>query len=89
MAFNELTLEKLGLSSTELTGGFSCTVLGGLGIHIEGHKSIFYMSETEVVFRVKRGTITVFGEGLKLRELSTYDAYLKGKITGVEIVENE
>ena len=83
MAFNDLTWEKLGLSSVELTGGYSYTVYNGRGVHVEGHKGVIYMGDEEIVFRIKKGYITVSGEGLLLSELDGYDAYVKGKIKSV------
>ena len=87
MAFLGLTSEKLALSLPELLGEFRVTLLGSLGVHVEGHRGLVRMTEDEMIFRCKKRVVIVNGEGLKLTELTDTDAYVKGKIASVLVEE--
>ena len=89
MAFLDLTGEKLGLSVRELICDFSFTVYGGKGVHVEGHKGLVKMGEDEVIFAHKKRIITIKGQGLLVKELSSTDGYVSGVIECVEIGKNE
>ena len=85
MAFLDNVIEKLKITSNTLLSNYAISVYGGEGVHIEGHKGVGYMSSEEIVFKVKKGTISIKGDALKIKEIDTYDAYVTGKITGVEL----
>ena len=85
MAFLDNVVEKLKITSSTLLSNYSISVYGGVGAHIEGHRGVGYMSDEEIVFKLKKGTLSIKGDALKIKEIDTYDAYVTGKITGVEL----
>lgn len=85
MAFYKDISEKLKTDVVTLLSNFSISVYGGTGAHIEGHKGIGYMADDEIVFKTKKGIVTVKGEKLKILEIGTTDAYVTGKIKNVTI----
>lgn len=85
MAFFRDISEKLKTDVTTLLSSFSISVYGGTGAHIEGHKGVLYMAEDEIVFKTKKGTLTLKGEGLRISEIGMTDAYVTGKLKDVAI----
>lgn len=85
MAFYKDIGEKLKTDLATLLSSFSVSVYGGTGAHIEGHKGIGYMAEDEIVFKTKKGMVTLKGERLKVSEIGITDAYVTGKIKEVSI----
>ena len=88
MAFLDLESEKLGLSIHELINDFSFTVYGDRGVHVEGHKGLIKMGDSEIIFAYKKRTVTIKGRDLLIKELSSTDGYVSGVIESIEIGKN-
>lgn len=85
MAFLREIAGKLKMDAVTLLSDFSVNVYGGKGVHVEGHKGVGYMADDEIVFKTKKGLVTIKGKGLKILEIGTTDAYVTGKIEDVVI----
>lgn len=85
MAFYELTGKKLKVNLSELFEDCSVTLYCNSGVHVEGHKGIMLFSNEEIVFKGKRKEISVYGNHLKLREITDSDAYITGDVNGVNL----
>ena len=85
MAFYKDVSEKLKTELDTLFSSFSVSVYGGTGACIEGHKGLLYMASDEVVFKTKKGTLTLKGRNLQITEIGQTDAYITGKVVGVSI----
>lgn len=83
MAFYKDISEKLKTELNTLLSSFTISVYGGTGAHIEGHKGLGYMAPDEIVFKSKRGNLTIKGKELRISEISKTDAYVVGVITSV------
>ena len=64
---------------------FSVSVYGGRGVHVEGHKGVSFMSGEEMIFKTKKGVLSIRGMGLKILEIGENDAYITGVIKGVDV----
>ncbi|MGN1098875.1 MAG: YabP/YqfC family sporulation protein [Christensenellales bacterium] len=83
MAFVEHSAENLGLTVSEIFSGYRFTVYGMNGIHIEGHRGVLSVSDTEIVLKQKKNTIKVRGRNLTLKEITDCDVLIRGEIEGV------
>lgn len=63
--------------------GFKITVLSGKGVIVEGHRGLYEISSEVIRFKLKRGSITINGQGLEIVEISDSEAHIKGIIMGV------
>jgi len=52
-------------------------------INVENYKSLIEFTETRIRIRTKDGEMAVEGEGLKLRQITTENILIYGKITGI------
>jgi sporulation protein YqfC len=84
--FNEMIL-KIGLKPEDAIGGWKFTLLDGQGALLEGHKGIVSYGENEVIARLKKGSLQIMGEKLKVAELNDSELFIKGKIIKIERVE--
>lgn len=83
MGFKESINGFLGLCN-EGECPFRITVLGSLGVFIEGVKKILNLKPNVVVVSVKGGAIAVYGEGLFLGSYVERDLTIKGKVEKIE-----
>ncbi len=83
MAFFKLTANKIKLSESELLADCIVSVYSAKGVHLEGHKGVLVFSEEEIVFKRKKGAITILGKNLNISEISSTDAYVSGEIESV------
>lgn len=63
-----------------------CVMLGDYLLYMEGFSGIITLSQDSVVFRVKSGVVSVFGENLSIKEMSPNTITVCGKIKQVERV---
>ena len=61
-------------------------MLGDYLLYMEGFSGIITLSQDSVVFRVKSGVVSVFGENLSIKEMSPNTITVCGKIKQVERV---
>lgn len=74
----------------KLTGGGSLefylpkiTVLGKRAVVIEGHRGVVFFSSDEAKFRLKNCMLSVTGEKLEVKNLTSSDALVSGAISGL------
>lgn len=60
------------------------TLAGGKGAAVSGVKRVLSVSDTEIRMSVPRAVVKVKGEGLSLAEIGGGDAYVTGRVVGVE-----
>ena len=60
--------------------GFRATIFGDSAIYLSGVGRIKSFTKTEVVFFLKKGTVTVSGEDLEIRKICAGDVCICGKI---------
>lgn len=60
------------------------TLVGGKGVAVSGVKRVLSVSDTEIRISVPRAVVKVTGEGLSLAEIGGGDAYVTGRVVGVE-----
>ena len=63
-----------------------CVMLGDYLLYVEGFTGIVSLADTAVVFRVKSGVVSVFGENLSIKEISPNTITICGTIKQVERV---
>lgn len=83
MAFYNDISEKLKTELNTLFSSFSVSLYGGTGVHIEGHKGLGYMADDEVIFKTRKGSLSIKGKDLKISEISKTDAYVVGVIRSI------
>ncbi|MEG1986202.1 MAG: YabP/YqfC family sporulation protein [Clostridia bacterium] len=84
MFINEI-LSRLQLQNIDLLIP-KVTLLAREIVLIEGHKGLLHFSPLEIKFRIKKGTLSVVGEDLRLHEISASEAVVSGHIAKVEYV---
>ncbi|HKL94713.1 MAG TPA: YabP/YqfC family sporulation protein [Clostridia bacterium] len=70
----------------DLVADFSFTVFGDSFLVGAGIKSLAYLSENEIRFRVNKRYLLISGTELTLAEIGQGEFAVKGKIASVEIV---
>lgn len=63
---------------------YQCVLIGNFLLYVEGFSSLMTYTEQTIVFKVKGGVITVYGENLSLKELSPNTITIQGKIINLE-----
>lgn len=74
--FSEEVKNSLGLDLS----GFKATIFGDSAIYLSGVGGIKDFSKAEVVFYLKKGTISIKGEELEIKKICAGDAVVCGKI---------
>ena len=59
------------------------TATGRNEVAIENYKSLIEFTETKIRIRTRGGTMTVEGENLKLRQITTENVLVCGLISGI------
>ena len=81
--FVEEILSKL--DAGEAFSPYVVTLVGGRGAALSGVKRVLAVSESEIRISVPRGVVRVTGEELSLSEIGGEDAYVTGRVKGVEV----
>ncbi len=76
---NEIA-RALGGGDYDITLGDKCIMFGGDAVYAEGHEGIDRYNESEIVLKLKKGSIRICGEKLKIMELSRQDILVKGVV---------
>lgn len=61
------------------------TLLGGMTLTVENHHGIITFSPQSVCFKAVTGTLTVYGEDLRLRRITPEDCLAAGVIRGLRL----
>ena len=61
-----------------------CVMLGDYLLYVEGYAGIITLSKEVIVFRIKSGVMSVFGDELSIKEISPNTITICGKIKQVE-----
>ena len=78
---------RMGLPIEE-TVGFKITVCDMKGVLVEGHGGLLSYSSEEIVLRIKRSKkLALSGEDLTLNEVSCEEAYIRGKLKSIEVID--
>lgn len=82
--FNEIKDKFKTLQSKSLP--YQSVMIGNYLIYVEGFNSIILYAKESVVFKVKSGVLTVAGENLTIKEVTTSTITICGEIKSVEYV---
>mgnify|MGYP002518569643 FL=1 len=74
-------LSEAGLTAEPL---FRAVLFGDDALYLEGVRSIKSYSESKVELRIKKGGLTVLGEGLFIKKYCAGDLAICGKILSVK-----
>ncbi len=83
--FNFFSEIKEQLKLPDFDGGYNLVNINGKCVYVEGHKGLISISDNLVMFRVKNKIISVYGEDLKLKILSSATLSIAGEISKVEV----
>lgn len=89
MSFIGEILDKFSIDMKENVNGYKITVINGVGVIVEGHRGVIALASNEIKLRINKNYIIIYGESLRIKEISDSDAYIVGKIIKTEIVNNE
>lgn len=84
MSFYNEMLMKLSMPVGDTVGGVKLTLVDFKGMLVEGHKGIFSYAVNEIVISLKKGRLSVCGNGLKIREINSDEVFICGEITGIQ-----
>ena len=87
MSFFEQSAESLGMTVSEMIAGYRFTVYGSIGIHVEGHRGVLRLTDSEIVLRQRKHSIKILGSNLTLKELTETDVFIRGDIRSVVMGE--
>lgn len=79
--------DALELPADTITKLFRLETIGGRELTIENVNGILEYSEDTVRVAVKTGVVTVSGDALEIRAMSSDGIYIGGKIRSVEFLE--
>lgn len=80
--FSELKKE---LKLPDIQDEYQFVNLSGKLLYVEGQKGISLLSDTLIVFKTKRKTISVSGKNLKLKDVSVLTLSVVGDIEAIEV----
>ena len=83
--FDEIK-NKVGSMKEDVFDNFDIVNLSGKVVYVEGHMGLVQLSKEKIVFKVKKGQISVEGRELKIPEISENTLYICGQIDRVERV---
>ena len=67
-----------------LSADHEVRLFDGSLVAVSGHRGLALLTPTEIVVKVRRGRVRIYGESLRLVEASSTELYVSGKIVGVE-----
>lgn len=73
----------MGLNEAKLALGFNYINYDGKAVFIEGIKNVLKVDDCELAFQLKKGVLYVFGESLKISDLSGGSVLVEGIIHAV------
>ncbi|MBE7082214.1 MAG: hypothetical protein E7378_00835 [Clostridiales bacterium] len=82
--FNELMGKVKALS--QRVDAYQTVMVGDYLLYVEGFKSLMTLSCETIVFKVKNAVLTVSGQNLAIKEMSSGTITISGKIDRVERV---
>lgn len=80
-SYIEHTLSKIGMMSESFVS--KLTIYNFDGLHVEGHKGLIDYNECSIIFRLRKQKITITGEKLFIKEISSDEIYIYGKICSI------
>lgn len=81
--FNEIA-DMLGYSEARIALGYNYVNYNGEAVYVEGALGIIKITDCEIVLRIKRGVLYVYGEGLKISDLCGKSVLIRGNIDSVQ-----
>ncbi|MCH5157079.1 MAG: YabP/YqfC family sporulation protein [Clostridiales bacterium] len=88
-SFSQSIANICGLELATLVNDYKFSVFGGHTAVIEGHKGVVEYSTETVSFAVKKGTLRISGNDLRIKCLEKHFAVVVGAIISVEVKGNE
>ena len=85
-SFYDETLIRLGLPLEQTTLP-RVVLYYNAGVFVEGHKGLFSCSEEKITFRLNKDKIGISGKGLKIREISDRQLFIRGEVSFVGVVD--
>ena len=73
------------MRSADVSVNYRVVNLGGKSVYIEGIKSIVNLGADEMIFQLNKSSISVSGQGLKLKYLDKNTCVINGEIYGVNV----
>ena len=85
MNFIDGILNGLGLLKETAPLPYRAVILGGNSGYFENIKGIKSYKSCEIILYLKKGELTVMGEGLSIRKYCLGDMLICGKITSIKV----
>ena len=79
LSFVKEAAQQMDSELGSLLTSFVYTVYGCRALELMGHKGILHFSDKEMIFQTDGGKLTVTGEDLKLKQLTSRYAFIVGK----------
>ena len=83
--FDEIK-NKVKTTKEDFFDNFNIVNLSGKIIYVEGHMGLVLLSKEKIIFKVKRGQVSVEGKDLKMPEISENTLLISGQVERVESV---
>ena len=85
MAYAEDFRDRIQRTAEE-KGGSEISLYGKSFAVISGHKGLSSLSSGEAVVRLKRGSVRLVGEDIRVEKASPFEIYLRGAFHAVEFL---
>ena len=86
-SFDKVIADVCDLELSALLNSYKYTVYGGHTVAIEGHGGLLRYTREAVTVKLSKGTLTVHGSNLVLRNLSKRTLVVTGNRLNVEVSE--
>lgn len=83
--FTQTVCEICGLETATLAKGYKYAVYNGAAVTVEGHKGIVVYDVKCVCFALRKGRLSIKGEGLSVKALERDFAVVTGAIQSVAV----
>lgn len=83
--FDEIK-NKVKTTKEDFFDNFNIVNLSGKIVYVEGHMGLVLLSKEKIIFKVKRGQVSVEGKDLKMPEISENTLLISGQVERVESV---
>lgn len=88
MSYDKEVIKKLGGRADVFSDLYRITLAKKYAV-VEGHKGVLYFGEDKIVLRLKSGSVTLEGQGLKIADSQKDEIVIKGRVLSVVLGEEE
>ena len=81
--FNEIA-DMLGYNEARIALGYNYVNYNGEAVFVEGALGVIKIADDEIALRIKNGVLFVYGDGLKISDMSNKSVLIRGSIVSVQ-----